>query len=146
MCTDWPWFSSFTLVQSCECNNETLHSKRRKKKSKIKVLYIVMVCQSDSSLFWIISQDSVELDFVLDFFPLRGLGKIRRATLKLQHCQEYCKFLLPMCRNLRLRCLAGKMETVHPAGAAMMTYWLPCSMACCKGQFSRAWVVHSPGL
>lgn len=63
-------FFPLTLVQSCECNNETLHGKRRNEKKIKSFILLWFVCFSFVLNGMVLSQDLVELYFVLDFFPV----------------------------------------------------------------------------
>lgn len=80
----------------------------------------------------IIPQDFVELDFVLDFFPVFwGLDKIRQATLKLQHWQECYR-----CAGISDLVIRQGSETIHPTGACKV---MPALLhGPLQGKFSRA--------
>lgn len=127
MCTDWSLFSSLSLVQSCECNNETLHDKRRNFKKINLFILLRFVCFSFVLTEWF-SYNLVELDFVLDFFLF---------------CEWWIKSDRSLWSSSTGRNVTGvqktldpvvwqRNETVPPTDASKLMHCLSCFMAHCK--------------
>lgn len=128
MCTDWSLFSSLSLVQSCECNNETLHDKRRNFKKINFFILLRFVCFSFVLTEWF-SYNLVELDFVLDFFLF---------------CEWWIKSDRSLWSSSTGRNVTGvqktldpvvwqRNETVPPTDASKLMHCLSCFMTHCKG-------------